>query len=331
VNDHQIIEYLRSRGQAEPPLDFTRSVMTALAGAPAVRSRFSAYLPAVVAAGAVAVVAVVALALEPSRDVGSVASPSAAKSATAEALTMDDLRVAVMVSVDVLRAAPGVEGRQQVEIEGTIGTVTWFSWRPNGDQVVVQRWDLDATETGWWVVPDGSPPATGQRIYAGIQANVGDEFFFTNEAGDWEVWPRSDSVLSIGTGLLDRSILPWYPLMGLGPSYPDAPESEARIERDDLPDGGVEWELEFQHAGTPVIQRWTIGPSGELRSWALEREGRSVDPEGDFLDNATHAWLEFMITDGEPIEPPDVTAAPDAAAVGAPADLPLAPPQITPP
>lgn len=58
----------------------------------------------------------------------------------------------------------------------------------------------------------------------------------------------------------------------------------------------------------------------------MEREDGPVDPEGGFGDNVTHAWLQFTTTDGDPIQPPDVDAVPDAAAVGAPPDLPLAPP-----
>ncbi len=326
MNDRQIIEYLRARGQVSPPVDFTRSVMAALDSAPARGSRFSAYLPAFVAVGAAAMIAVLALFVGPGRDIGPAPNSSATPSATAEA-TVVDLRIALMESVDVLRAAPGVEGRQQAEIDGIIGTATWFDWRPNGDQVVVTRWDLDVAETGWWMVPDGAPPATGQRIYTNIQANVGDEFFFVTEDGDWQVAARDDGILAMGTGILDRSVLPWYPLMGFAPSVPDAPESEARVERDDLSDGEAEWRLEFEWLGTPLTQRWTIGPGGELRSWTMEREEPPVDPDGRFNDHVTHVWMEFTIADGEPIEPPDVDAAPDAAFFGLPDDFPLAPPE----
>lgn len=321
MNEQRIVEYLRARGHVTPPVDFTGSVMSALDSAPVQPSRFSAYLPAFVAVGAAAVIAVLALLVGPGRDIG----PAPSASATAEASTVDELRVALMASVDVLRDAPGVEGRQGAEIDGTLGTATWFDWRPNGDQVVVQRWDLDVTDTGWWKVPDGAPPATGQRIDTNIQAKIGDELFFTNEAGDWQVAARDDGFPTgaIGPAMLDGAILPWYPLMGLGPSFPDAPESDARVERGDLPDGGAEWQLEFQWNGSPLIQTWTIGPGGELRSWSMEREDRSVDPEGGFHDNATHVSLQLMINDGDPIEPPDVDALPDPAPFGLPADFPL--------
>jgi hypothetical protein len=234
--------------------------------------------------------------------------------------------LALLEAVDVLQAAPGVEGRQQAEISGTIGSVTWFDWRPNGDQVVVQRTDLDVTETGWWMMPDGAPPATGQRIYTFIGVNVGDESFFTNEAGDWQVAPRDGGYYTgaLGLGILDGAILPWQLVELVVRELPDP--SDARIEREDLPDGGVGWQLAYQWLGDPLTQRWTIGPGGELRAWTFEREDPTFDPDGDFSANATHAWLEFTVSDDSPIEPPDVEAVPDASAVGVPPDLPLEPP-----
>ena len=328
TRDERIIEYLRARGRDRPPDGFVSWVMAALDDPMPSRSWFAAWIPAVAIAAGAAVVAAVTILIGQGPDVGPGPSPATSSptpSASAEP-TIDDLGVALLDAVDVLRAAPGVEGRQQVEIAGTIGSATWFDWRPNGDQVIVQRLDLDVTETGWWMVADGAPPTTGQRIYTNIQAKVGDELFFTNEAGDWQVAPRDDGFPTgaFGPAILDGSILPWRPLDALVSSLNDP--SEARIERDDLPDGGVEWQLEFQWMGAPLIQRWTIGPGGELRSWTFEREDPSVDPEGDFNANATHGRLLYTITDGDPIEPPDVEAEPNAAAVGAPPDLPLEPP-----
>lgn len=328
MTDDRVLDYLRSRGQADPPVDLVSSVMAAIDAPVPSRSRFAAWMPAAAIAASVTVIAAVALLIGQGPNVGPSLSPatsSPAPSASVEP-TIDDLGVALLDAVDVLRAAPGVEGREQAEITGAIGAVTWFDWRPNGDQVIVQRQDLDVAETGWWMVPDGAPPTTGRRIYTRIQAKVGDEVFFTNEAGDWEVAARDDSLPTgaFGVGILDGVILPWRPLDALVPSLQDP--SEAQIERDDLPDGGVEWRLEYQWMGAPLSQRWTIGHGGELRSWTFEREDRSVDPEGGFHANATFGSLQYTITDGDPIKPPDVEADPSAAAVGAPPDLPLEPP-----
>lgn len=326
MTDDRVLDYLRSRGQADVPPGLVTWVMMAVDDPVPSRSRFAAWMPAVAIATGVTAIAVVALLVGQGPNVGPGPSPATSSptpSASVEP-TIDDLGVALLDAVSTLRAAPGVEGRQQVEIDGTIGSATWFDWRPNGDQVVVQRQDLDVTETGWWMVPGGAPPTAGERIYTNIQAKVGDDRFFTNEDGAWQVAARDDTILAFGPGILDGSILPWRPLDGLVSWLPA--ESEARIQRGGLRDGGVEWQLEFQWLGAPLIQHWTIGPGGELRSWTMEREDRSVDPEGGFVDNATHAWLQFTITDGDPIQPPDVDAVPDAAAVGAPADLPLPPP-----
>lgn len=329
MNDQQILDYLRSRGRIDPPIDFSRSVMAALDRAPVTESsRFSVYLPAFVAVGAMAAIAILALVLGPARDVGPAPSPSAVASASAEATAPDvfDLRVALLEAVDVLRDAPGVEGLQQTEIDGVLGTATWFTWRPNGDQVVVERRDVDVTETGWWLAPDGTPPATGQRIWTHVNAHVGSETYLTDEAGEWAVMPRLEQSLSMGTAILARSILPWDPLTAFGPSFPESPEQGARVERRDLQDGGIEWLLEFEDAGSPVIQRWTIGPGGELRSWFVQRTDPPVDPEGTYINAVTEASVEFTVTSGDPIQPPDTSRPPGASHVGAPASMPLMPP-----
>lgn len=326
-SDERIIEYLRARALERPPDGFVSSVMSALDDPLPARSPFAAWMPAVAIAAGAAVVAAIALLVNQGANVGPDPSPATGSptlSASVEP-TIDDLGVALLDAVDVLRAAAGVEGRQGVEMDGRIGSVTWFDWRPNGDQVVVQRQDLDVTETGWWLVPDGSPPTTGERIYTNIRVKVAEEFFFTNEAGDWGVAPRDDSFPTgaIGPAILDGAMLPWRPLDGLVPSLTDP--SDARIERVALPDGGVEWHLEYQWMGSPLFQRWTIGPGGELRSWTFERENRSVDPGGDFNANATRGWLQYAITDGDPIESPDVEADPNPADFGYPADMPFEP------
>ena len=327
-NPDEVVELaigLRRDRWAEPP-NLASSVVIGLDDPVPSRSWFAAWIPAVAIAAGVAVIAAAGLLIGQGPNVGpSPASSSHAPSSSVEP-TIDDLRFALLEAVDVLRAAPGVEGRQQAEIAGWIGSVTWFDWRPNGDQVLVLRQDLDVTETGWWMVPDGAPPATGQRVYTNIQVVIDNELFFTNEAGDWQVAANDDGFPqgAIGPAMLDGSVLPWRPLDGLVTSLP-SDRSDALIERDDLPDGGVEWQLELQWLGSPLIQRWTIGPGGDLRSWTLEREDRSVDPDGGFSDNITHAWLQFTTTDGDPIDPPDVDAEPDPGDFGYPADMPLEP------
>ena len=88
MNDEQIIEYLRSRGRAEPPLDLVDSVMNAIAKAPPRRaSWFTPVFPVVAAAGAAAVIIAVAVLLSQRPNVGPVqlVSPAASPSAQASA------------------------------------------------------------------------------------------------------------------------------------------------------------------------------------------------------------------------------------------------------
>jgi hypothetical protein len=330
VTDDRVLDYLRSRGQAAPPAELVASVMAAIGEAPEPRSRFSALLPALAAAGAVAVVVVLALLVGQGRDVGPEPSgtpdPSATASPDAEP-SVEALRDALADAVEVLRAAPGVEGRQVSARDGVIGTATWFDWRPNGDAVVVQRQDLDVTETGWWIVPGGDPPPRAGQIRTLIWVIAGDRFFFANEDGDgWQVADRQDAprVVAYGPGILDGVIEPWQPLEGLVQRLPDP--TAARVTRDDLPDGGVEWLVETDWRDGTAIQRWTIDPDGALRSWTWRLVDVAVDVEGGFNANATFASLIFRIAEGDPIELPDADAEPDAAALGVPPDLPLEPP-----
>ena len=70
MSDERVIEYLRFRGQAQPPTDLVPRIMAAVDTAPVSRSPFAAFLPAAVAIGVVAVVVtIVALILgqEPER------------------------------------------------------------------------------------------------------------------------------------------------------------------------------------------------------------------------------------------------------------------------
>lgn len=64
MNDDQIIDYLRSRGRVQPPLDLVTSVMDAVDRAPQRRSWFAPFVPALAAAAAVAVVLALAVLIE---------------------------------------------------------------------------------------------------------------------------------------------------------------------------------------------------------------------------------------------------------------------------
>lgn len=61
MSDEKIVEYLRSRGRAEPPMDLVSSVMDAVDRVPHRRSWFAPFVPAVAAAGAMAVIVALAV------------------------------------------------------------------------------------------------------------------------------------------------------------------------------------------------------------------------------------------------------------------------------
>ncbi|HSK93658.1 MAG TPA: hypothetical protein VLA76_06335, partial [Candidatus Angelobacter sp.] len=106
MTDDRVLEYLRSRGQAAPPVGLVTSVMTAVEAAPEPRSRFAALLPAAVATGAVAIIALVGLLFGPGRDVGPPPTPTASEAAA----TVVELEGAVAEATERLAEADAVEG-----------------------------------------------------------------------------------------------------------------------------------------------------------------------------------------------------------------------------
>lgn len=309
MNDQHIVDYLRSRGQVEPPLDLTRSVMAAVETAPARRSWFSAYMPAFAAVGAVAVVALLAALTGPGRDVGPPPkrSPTSSASAT-EQVTAGALEAAVTDALDRLAQAPGVQGSVTSTIEEYVASATWFDWRPNGDQVVVTRTDTDVS-TGWWTDPDGEPLTVGERVETVISIRVGDEFYTSqNDAwvSDAEA-PRGP--LSFWTGVLEDRI----PIVGGFPAG-------AQADRRDLADGTTVWVLVSGSDDGRTITEWTIGPGGVLRSVSTATEQAPTVEQGGSMS----ATVEFTpLEDPEPIPTPDIDAAPDPSRFGVPDDFPL--------
>lgn len=84
MNDEQIIEYLRTRGRGEPPLDLVSSVMEAIQHEPPRRHWFAPFLPAVGAVSAAAViVALVVLLGQDRQPSGSSVSPTQVPSTSA--------------------------------------------------------------------------------------------------------------------------------------------------------------------------------------------------------------------------------------------------------
>jgi hypothetical protein len=314
VNDERIIEYLRARGRTHVPAGFVGSVMTAVDAAPVGRAAFSWFLPAAAAAGVVAVVVVLALVLGPGRDVGPAPSPSATPSAGA---TVEELRAVVTGATERLAESAGVQGVQTGWIEEYLASATWFDWRPNGDQVVVTRSDIDV-QAPWWADPEGEPLSIGERIQTEMDVIVDGSWYWT-EAGSWglpddRTPPRGP--LTYGIGLLTGEIPALPPTV-------DAAETDAT--RRNLDDGGQVWVLEGSEEGGTWVSEWHIGPDGALVSWAFEGVGVTMYPSEDFGTASRRFVIEFTsIDEPDPIEAPE-SPTPDPAEYGLPADFPLEP------
>jgi hypothetical protein len=319
MSERVVIDYLRARGRVEPPPGFVRSVMGAIDEAPPARSWFSAFLPAAAVAGAVAIIALTALLLGQNPNIGPGPTESAAASPSAISATLDDLRQAVANSTEVLRSQEGVEGVGTSYVFDEVGGASWFSWRSNGDQVVVNRSDPDVTESGWWLNSGAEPPARGARVETQIQVITEGGYYFTRrEIGGADEWisglqDGSPDVLGIPfPAALDGQVDAWQGVFVL------TLEGDASVRS--LRDGGEEWILTRQFREGSLVQTFGIGPDGALRSIAQQLVDVAPTPDERPI---TSSIIELTILeDPEPIPLPDVDLPPDPVAFGMP-DLPL--------
>jgi len=315
MSDEQIVEYLRSRAAVEPPPNLVASVMTAVDVAPPTRSTFAAFVPAAAVAGAVAIVALVALLIGPGRDVGPAPTLSAEPSAAAADATLEELEAAVMAATERLASANAVHGTHTYEIDGYLASATWFDWRPDGDQVVITREDIHVSAS-WWSNPDGEPLTVGERIGTTISVITDGRYVFSRDETWIEPLEAPRGPLSWGTGMLAGDI---PPLGGLDP------EAVASVTRSQLADGGETWSLRATSDGEPQTLEWTIDAFGILTAYRAEGVGLAVAlQEGLLVPLPTHTEIDFTWWDDVgPIPQPDLDAPADPAVFGLPADFPL--------
>jgi hypothetical protein len=312
VSDDLVIQYLRTRARVEPESGLVGRIMAAVDEAPSVRSPFMAFLPAVAIAGAVAVVIALALILGQGPNVGP--NPTESVEAAPSPATLEELQVAVEAGIEVLREAPGVEGVGTSSVLDELAAATWFSWRPNGDQVAISRSDIDVSQTGWWMESRGEPPARGENVTTTIQVLAGDEYF-RGVDGPWEVQARQDapSVLTIATGVLDGERLAVEGFIG-------NVEGEATVTRH--ADGATTWTLTAPYRDGTVRSEWQVAPDGGLGSWSSELI--DVTPTPEDAPFATFQEVTFeRLSEAPPIEAPDPQSPPDPDALGLPPDFPL--------
>ena len=313
MSDERVIDYLRTRAHVEVEPELVARVMAAIDEAPPTRSPFAAFLPAIALAGAMAVVIALALIIGGGPSVSP--NPTASVDAGPTPATSEELRAAVESGLEVLRDSPGVEGTSTSSVLGELGAATWFSWRPNGDQVVISRADLDVSESAWWLDPEAGPPARGENVAQLIFVLVGDEYFMA-EGGTWVVQPREEAppTVSVATGMLDGDAL----IVEGMTSNP--PGGEVTVTRD--PDGGSMWTLTAPYRDGSSTSRWDIAADGRLTSWSFELHDVTPTPEDTQFTTLGH--MEFTpLSDAGPIEAPDPNAQPDPAALGLPPDFPL--------
>jgi hypothetical protein len=312
VSDDLVIQYLRARARVDPEPGLVGRIMAAVDDAPSVPSPFLAFFPAVAIAAAVAVVVALALILGQVPNIGP--NPSGSVEAAPSPAAIEELQAAVESGIEVLREAPGVEGIGTSSVLDELAAATWFSWRPNGDQVTISRSDVDVSQTGWWMEPGGEPPARGENVTTTMQVLAGDEYFLAVD-GPWEVQARQDapSVLSIATGVLDGERLAVEGFIG-------NVDGEATVTRH--ADGATTWTLTAPYRDGTVRSEWQVAPDGGLDSWSSELIDVTPTPEDAPFATLQEVTFERLF-DPPPIEAPDPESPPDADALGLPPDFPL--------
>jgi hypothetical protein len=291
-------------------------MIAAVDAAPPTRWRFAAFLPAAAIAGVVALIAIVALLIGPGRDVGPAPQPSAPASSAASGATLDELEAEVASAIEKLASSDGVHGLHTLEIGGYLASATWFDWRPNGDQVVITRQDIDVSAP-WWTDPAGEPLTVGERVETLIQVLVDDNYTFARD----ETWisttdgPRGP--LTWGVGLLQGDV---PVILGLNRGL------DITVARQEIPDGGVRWVLEAVDGSGSM--EWTIASDGSLSTFGSD--GFDVPIGSDFgfdiRNVSTRSRIAFTaVQEPDPILSSDLEDVADPDAFGLPSDFPLGP------
>jgi hypothetical protein len=260
VSDERIVEYLRSRGRSEPPLDLSASVLQAVADLPQRRhSRFMAFAPALVTAGIAAVVLLVAIMTgqrpdagpNPSATVGPLASAIPSASATPGPSTSPEPSPAANDS-DLLEPGRSVSLAVQ-STDGAAGTITIERGEDVGGYPLVP---VPSSETHFFV-----------ELRAMYEMSVAPE---TAQWGDLD-W----QVEGAGGVDVDSELLRAYPEIegrpGLG-NWPGATVPESRYE------GWMIFAIPREWADTPLELVYGPPGVGEDTRFALRVPGNAPSP-----------------------------------------------------
>jgi hypothetical protein len=122
MSDERIVEYLRARGHVEPPFDLVESIADAVAEAPQRRtSLFTAWVPAVAALGAAAVIAILTILLGQQPNIGPSPAPSGSPAPSASSTSSPD--VSAVPGGDLTQPGSRVT-IDAVDEDGTWGSIT---------------------------------------------------------------------------------------------------------------------------------------------------------------------------------------------------------------
>lgn len=142
MNDDQVLEYLRGRGRAEPPMEFVGSVMNALAEVP--QPRRSWFAPAALGAAALVAVLVVVLIASPPPSTGPPNLPSRSALPSTPATPGEEPVPSELPTIDADLTVPGNRfAGDAFDIDRTWGTISLLRGEDVGGYRAVSVLDLD--------------------------------------------------------------------------------------------------------------------------------------------------------------------------------------------
>jgi len=233
--------------------------------------------------------------------------------ATSQTATAEELDTTIPSAINALLASPGVEGVQRAHIDEYHASSVWFDFRPDtGDAVVVQQVDLDVTQTAWWLVEGGKPPATGDNISTTAWIEVDDTLFLatsfdTQQSRPWTAADTPPGPLAFGLFILTEE--------GYGL---DVNAADGEVTRREMAEGGEVWTLAAPYQDGTAIQTWRINDAGQLANWSVELVDITAPIDGG-TGPFTSGEIEFTsVSDPDPISSPDPGATLDLTGFNVP-------------
>lgn len=230
--------------------------------------------------------------------------------------TGEEWDAALQDALDQLRTAEAVEGIERGFIGGHLAATSWFTWRPDGETVVVQQTDVDVRETAWWLT-SSSPPRSGERVKTLAWVAAGGRLFTATDEAGWSLVTEPPSrPQTFGRGLLEPEFASQFE------SVFAAPEGAGVVRRTEG-DGTTVWTLSITAEATTEIQM-RVHPDGHLAGISQRQDRVNPAVDGSLPIDASDISYSVR-SDPPPVPIPEVGQPLDLAIFDLPSDYGIGP------